>query len=176
MTPTAAPTEPALLPAGTWRVDSSRSRVGFCVHAIGLGTLRGAFEEFEGAVGPHSAAGSVRTGSLATGDRARDRRLLATGIFAADVHPHIDFRASGINALGHGIWEIVGDLTLSDVTREIKLFASHASCAEDRRRLRVLGTIDRRDFGVTFGPVVEASGLVGTAITIDLEIELVAFH
>ena len=37
-----------LVPAGTWAVDPAHSTVGFSVKHMGIATVRGKFDEFEG--------------------------------------------------------------------------------------------------------------------------------
>ena len=37
-----------LVPAGTWTVDPAHSTVGFAVKHLGIATVRGKFDEFEG--------------------------------------------------------------------------------------------------------------------------------
>ena len=44
-----------LVPAGTWTVDPAHSTVGFAVKHLGIATVRGKFDEFQGTleIGEH---------------------------------------------------------------------------------------------------------------------------
>src|SRR4051794_14980384 len=46
MTP--LPPPPPAVPAGSWTVDPSHSKVGFAVKHMGIATVRGEFKDFEG--------------------------------------------------------------------------------------------------------------------------------
>jgi polyisoprenoid-binding protein YceI len=171
----------ALLPAGRWEVDPSRSSVVFAVRKLGAGTLHGRFEAFEGALtiggGTTAAAGIVEVASIATGNRERDAHLCAPQFFAAAGHPEIAFATRRVGSLDGRDWSVVGDLTIRDCTREVELIATPAGCdganPDDRWQLSVRGEIDRRAFGLTWSRVVEATGAVGTAIAIELELSVI---
>lgn len=168
-------TESALLPAGDWRVDPSRSRVEFTIRKLGAGTLRGRFEDYSGMLAVRASGttvgGTVRVASIATGNADRDAHLCADGFFAAGAHPEIRFRARRLAPLDDRGWRIVGDLTIRDQTREVELTATQVD-KQDRRRLLVRGKIDRRDFGLTWSRAIEATGAVGTMVGIELDLEL----
>src|SRR5919202_2103419 len=63
-----------LVPAGTWSVDPVHSTVGFSVKPLGIATVRGKFEDFEGTLeigdGDETARayGTVQGVSINTGD------------------------------------------------------------------------------------------------------------
>ena len=63
-----------LVPAGTWSVDPIHSTVGFSVKHLGIATVRGKFENFEGTLeigeGDETARayGTVQGVSINTGD------------------------------------------------------------------------------------------------------------
>jgi polyisoprenoid-binding protein YceI len=39
---------PTVIPAGTWSVDQAHSTIGFAVKHMGIATVRGKFNDFEG--------------------------------------------------------------------------------------------------------------------------------
>jgi len=167
----------AILPDGTWRVDPARSHVGFHVKRRGAGVLHGGFAGFDGAVftGPHgtSAQGSVRVGSVDTGNEERDEHLCAHSFFDAEAFPRMTFRTTGVEPAADGSWTIDGELTMHGRTRPVELHAvAEDGAADGRARLRVSGELDRRDFGLTWSRVIELTGAVAMEIGIDLELEL----
>jgi polyisoprenoid-binding protein YceI len=174
---TAHISESALLPAGDWRVDLSRSRIGFTVRKLGVGTLCGRFEVADGAVvvdaAQVAACGTVRVASVATGNDDRDAHLRAPSFFAADTFPEIAFRSRHVAAVDERRWRISGDLTIRDHMREVELIASQPSGRNVPARLRVRGEIDRREFGLTWSRAIEATGAVSTTVRIELDLELI---
>jgi polyisoprenoid-binding protein YceI len=158
-----------LLDRQTWQVDPSHSSVGFAIRKLGAGTVHGRFNEFEGVL---DHGGTVRVASIATGNADRDAHLLAPGIFAADEHPLIGFEIRRVDVLDDGAWRIAGALTIRDRTRPVELVAHHVTRGEERRRLRLTGQIDRRDFGLTWNRAIEATGAVGSKVRLELDLEL----
>src|SRR4029077_3995269 len=79
----ATPTETTLpkttLPAGTWKVDPVHSSVEFQVKHLGIATVKGQFNEFEGTVEVDQdgarAYGTVQTASVDTREPQRDEHL-----------------------------------------------------------------------------------------------------
>ncbi len=161
------------LPAGQWLVDPSRSRAGFVVRKLGVGSLRGRFGGVSGSLlvdtATVAAHGSVDAVSIETGNEDRDEHLRAPGFFAAEAFPRISFRSTGVEATNERRWRVHGELTIRDRTREIELLASRTNPL----RLRVRGEIDRRDYGLTWSRAIEATGVVSNVVRIELELAFV---
>jgi polyisoprenoid-binding protein YceI len=147
------------LPVG--RVDPSRSRIGFTIRKLGAGTVRGRFAAVRGELTSAGACGHVRVADIDTGDALRDHHL--QNLFAADTCPEITFASSTVDGT-----RVRGELTIRGVTREIEL-----TVAVRGRRFEARGELDRRDFGLTWNRAIEASGAVGTAVQIELDVQLI---
>jgi polyisoprenoid-binding protein YceI len=82
-----------LVPAGAWAVDPAHSTVGFSVKHLGIATVRGRFDEFEGTleVGEGDASarvyGSVQGVSVNTGHAGRDEHLRSAEFFGVEANP-----------------------------------------------------------------------------------------
>ena len=80
-------------PAGTWNIDPSHSNVAFSVKHMGIATVRGAFNEFEGTLelgedlSSSKAYGSVEVASVDTSEQKRDDHLRSADFFDAESHP-----------------------------------------------------------------------------------------
>jgi len=175
---TAQSPQTAILPTGRWQVVRSRSRVGFEVHRRGAGTLHGAFTAFDGEIdigaGRAAAHGFVRVDSVDTGLAERDEHLCAPSFFAAERYPFMTFVATQIVPAPGGGWAIDGELTIRDVTRPLHLAVQVENVVghEDRRRLRLGGELDRRDYGLTWSRVIEMTGAVAMQVRIELDVEV----
>ena len=118
-----------LVPAGTWTVDPAHSTVGFSVKHLGIATVRGKFEEFEGTLeigeGDASARayGTVQGVSINTGD-ARPRRAPALGgLLRRRGEPGAPLRVDRDQPVDEDTFEIVGDLSMNGVTKPVTLTA-----------------------------------------------------
>lgn len=160
---------------GTWSVDPARSRVGFRVKQFGVGTVRGAFAQFEGTVvlgddlARATAYGSVSAASLDTGNERRDAHLRSPAFLDAGQHPEIAFRSSAIRRVGADTLEIAGDLTIRGATRPITLTAGVRAASDGARvEIEARGRLNRRDYGVTPNPVLDAVVSAEVELVLDL--------
>ena len=164
----------APVPPGIWRLDAARSRIGFAIRKHGFGTVHGRFADASAEITVSDRVaieGAVSVASIDTGSGDRDAHLRGPGFFAADEHPVIAFAATRIEPGAAG-WEITGPLVIRGTSREVTLRAQPSPPdGTHRHRLRVAGEIDRRDFGLSWNRAVEASGVVGAAVRIELELE-----
>jgi polyisoprenoid-binding protein YceI len=163
-----------LMPPGIWRLDAARSRLGFAVRKHGFGTVHGRFAHgcAEIAATDRIAIdGAVAVASIDTGSADRDAHLRGAGFFAAEEYPVMAFAATRVEARDFG-WDVSGRLEIRGVTRAVTLRVQAGPDADARRRrLQVAGEIDRREFGLCWNRAVEASGVVGTRIRLELEVE-----
>jgi polyisoprenoid-binding protein YceI len=145
---------------GAWRVDSSRSRVGFSIRHMGVATVRGHFSAFAARVrvddGALSVEGDVDARSVDTGDAIRDGRLRSE-FFDVERFPAITFRADGAaRAPDRRSSQLTGLLTIRGVTRPVALRVRAERPAEHAMRLVADGRIRRSDFGLEWDALRQA--------------------
>lgn len=90
------------------------------------------------------------------------------------------FRSTKIISAGEDRYEVVGELTIRDVTREVTL---HVESLTDeikdpdgfwRRGASATTEITRKDFGLTWNAVLESGGfVVGDEVEIAIDVELI---
>lgn len=157
------------LPTGTWRVDPVHSSVEFQVKHLGIATVKGQFNEFEGAVevGPEGtvAYGTVQTASVDTREPQRDEHLRSADFFEAETYPTIDFRSTAIRATGGDGLEIDGELTIHGVTRPITLQAEFEGGETDPQGNERVGfaasaQLNRSDYGMKFNAALGSGNVV----------------
>ncbi len=176
----AAPT--TNLPTGTWTVDPVHSSVEFQVKHLGIATVKGQFNDFEGTleVGPDgaSAYGTVKVASVDTREPQRDEHLRSADFFEAETYPNIEFRSTAIRPTGDDDFEIDGDLEIHGVKRPITLKATVEGTETDpqgneRVGLSVTGQIDRSDHDMKFNAAL-GSGNVMVSDKVKLLIDISA--
>jgi polyisoprenoid-binding protein YceI len=174
------------VPAGTWHVDPTHSSVGFEVKHLMIATVRGHFSEFEGTIeaaedDPSNSRvwGSVDVASIDTGNADRDAHLRSEDFFDVERYPQARFESSQIHHVEGGRYRLTGDLTIKDQTREVEFEACVDGAAEDpwgneRVGITVRGTIDRKEFGLTWQQMLASGGmLVGEDVKILIDVSAV---
>jgi polyisoprenoid-binding protein YceI len=172
------------LPTGTWNVDPTHSRVGFRVKHLGISTVRGHFDDYEGQLviddeGNVTASGSVKVASIDTADSDRDTHLKAADFFDVDSYPEITFKSTSVTAKDEDTYEITGDLTMHGVTKAITLTAEVGGSEVDpfgntRVGLEATGELSRSDYGMKFNMALGSGNLaVSDKIKLDLDISAV---
>jgi polyisoprenoid-binding protein YceI len=174
-----------LVPAGTWSVDPTHSTVGFSVKHLGIATVRGKFEDFEGTLeigqGDQSARayGTVQGVSINTGDAGRDEHLRSADFFGVEQNPELRFESSEIRQIDDETFEIGGELTMNGVTKPITLTAEVQGTETDpwgneRVALEVTGQLNRGDWNMTFNQALGSGNLlVGEKVKLELDIAAV---
>ncbi|WP_437968693.1 YceI family protein [Sorangium sp. So ce260] len=180
-TPSATPSQ-----AARWTIDAAHSSVSFSVRHMMISNVRGGFEGVAGEViydplRPEASkvSATIDAASIHTREEKRDEHLRSADFLDVGAHPTITFAGRSVRRRGDGL-DIVGDLTIRGVSREVTLAVSELS-GEHRdpygnRRLGATATtkIRRSDFGMSFNAVLETGGvLVGDEISINLDIQLI---
>ena len=173
-----------LVPAGTWSIDPSHSRVGFSVKHLGIATVRGTFDTAEGTlvVGDDLSAAklsaSIDTASVNTSEAARDEHLRSADFFDAEANPKITFASTAVSSVDGDSFTVTGDLTIHGVTQPVSLKAEVQGLETDpwgneRVGLELTGKISRGDFGMKFNQAL-GSGNVLVSDNVKLQLDISA--
>jgi polyisoprenoid-binding protein YceI len=170
----------------TWQIDPAHTEVGFEVKHLmiskvrgGFGAVSGTIELDEAEVGSSSATAEIEVASIDTREPQRDAHLRSADFFDAENFPKITFRSTRVARAGGERLEVVGDLTIRGVTREVTLAVEEEGRAKDpwggeRVGFSATGRIDRRDFGLTWNQALETGGvLVANEIRLVLNVQAV---
>jgi polyisoprenoid-binding protein YceI len=173
------------VPTGTWKVDPTHSSVEFAVKHMMIATVRGRFTEFEGTIeaaediADSRVYGSVTAASIDTNEPTRDAHLRSPDFLDVERYPEIRFESTTIEPVGGPEFRVVGDLTIKDVTREVELTACVEGAEIDpwgneRVGVRVRGSFDRTEFGLTWQKMLESGGfLVGEEVKVFVDVSAV---
>jgi polyisoprenoid-binding protein YceI len=161
----------------TYKIDPARSTIAFKVRHM-LGTAKGKFTRFNGTIGvdreqpdTSSVTVSIQAASIDTGIAKRDDHLRTADFFDVQKFPEITFKSQKVNRTGPNTGEIVGNLTMHGVTREITL------------NVQLLGTPEQAGkdqtarWRVTTAPIkrsqfaFEPASMIGDDVTVDIQIE-----
>ena len=166
---------PAVLTGETLKIDPAHSTIAFKVRHM-LGNARGTFAKFSGTIevdrqnpGQSSVTVKIVTASIDTGIAKRDEHLRGE-LFNVEKFPEITFKSSRVKQTGATSGEIVGDLTMHGMTRQITLSVQMVS--SDARRWKVTtAPLRRSEFGLVFSKSAENVSMISDEVAVEIEIE-----
>lgn len=172
-----------LIPAGSYVIDPTHSRIGFSARHAVITKVRGAFNAFEGKGsvndGQVSLEVTINADSIDTRNADRDAHLKSEDFFNAAGFPHIKFVSTSVKQDGDE-FVVEGNLTIKDVTKPLTIEFDYTGAATDpfgNKRVGLEGEaeINRTDFGLTWNAVLETGGvLVSEKIKLEFEISAIA--
>jgi len=156
-----------------WILDPTHSEVEFKVRHMMISTVSGKFTKFDADVQTEGedfmTAGvnfTVEASSITTGNEQRDGHLQSPDFFDTAKFPQIRFTATNYeNVDNDGSYEVYGDLTIRDVTKQVKLDAEFGGVIKDpwgntRAGITISGKINRKEYGLQFHAVTETGSVV----------------
>lgn len=170
----------------TWTIDPTHTEISFAVRHMGLSTVRGRFERFEGVVEtddanrPQQVRVSIETGSITTGVADRDQHLRSGDFFDAESNPKITFESSSLDDLGGGRYRVHGTLDMHGVAKPVELEAEIAEPINDpfgQRRVAatVGGRINRKEWGLSWNTLLETGSLlVSEDVRLQIDVQATA--
>lgn len=178
---------PAPATAETWVVDTAHTVSGFTVKHMMIANVTGVFEVTKGTIeykpgepGSVKADITIETKSVNTRITRRDDDLRSDNFFSAEKFPTLVFRSKRVQNVRADGFDLVGDLTIRDVTREVVLKVDGPTAPiRDPQGNRRVGanastTINRKDFGITWHRAIEAGGVVvGDEVKINIDVEAI---
>jgi len=170
-----------------WGIDATHSEIGFKVRHMMISNVKGTFRKFDASI--YTTAKDFTTASvdlwidaasISTGDEKRDEHLKGEDFLDVQKYKQITFSSNTIGKPDHeSNQELWGELTIRDITKNIKLNIRFGGTATDpwgneKAGFTVTGKINRSDWGLVWNTAIETGGLmVGNEISITCEIELV---
>lgn len=163
------------LHAAEYQIDAAHSDVTFRVKHMGVSTVTGSFGEFSGSfnVDPNNVEATtgsavIKVASINTNNARRDEHLKSDDFFNAEQFPEIKFTSKAVKNvnMADSTADLVGDLTIRDVTKEVVLKVKGTGIlAKDpwgmeRAGFRATGVINRFDYNLKWNNLIEGGGFV----------------
>lgn len=172
--------------ADVWKIDPAHSSAEFSVTHFMISTVRGRFGAMSGTVtyDGHDVASirveaTIDAATVSTNNDSRDKDLRSDHFFDVAKYPTITFESTKVVPGASGSFQIVGNLTMHGVTKEVTLDVKGPSPVikgmrgESRVGATASTTIDRRNFGMNYNATLSDGGLIVSnkvAITLDIEV------
>ena len=169
----------------SYKIDKAHTSVGFKVRHLGITSVNGTFNDYDVTLSMDGddlrtiqTEAVVRITSVDTGIEKRDNHLRSSDFFEAETYPEMRFVSKEVRNIDGQEFELVGDLTIKGVTREVVLDAELIGTATmgdtERVGFEAETKIDRFDYGLKWDRLTEAGGLVvAKEVRIILEIEAI---
>ncbi|NGX84006.1 YceI family protein [Aequorivita sp. KMM 9714] len=150
-----------------WSLDNAHSEIAFKVKHMMISTVTGHFEDFEATAKTDGDdfknaefTFTAKTASINTKNKDRDAHLRSDDFFNSEKFPEMKFVSKSFDGD-----KLVGDLTIRDITKEVVLDAELNGVAVDpygqtKAGFEMTGTINRKDFNLTWSAVTEAGSIV----------------
>ena len=167
----------------TWVVDMVHSQVAFGVRHL-VGQVRGTFGNWyaviltkEGDWKLGSVNVTIQTATLNTGNRYRDDDLRSNRFFAVGRYPKMTFEGTGF-AVADSTLNLNGILTIKGKSRPVTFTGRYRGIVRgndghERIGFEATGTVDRRDFDLSWNETVAGTELIGNTVDITIGIEAV---
>jgi polyisoprenoid-binding protein YceI len=166
-----------------WVVDMIHSQVDFRVRHL-VGRVRGTFTQWYAILTTKNndwklgtVSVRVQTASLNTGNAYRDDDLRSDRFFAVSRYPEMTFQGTGFAATDSTL-DVSGILTMKGRSKAVVLSGQYRGMAKDKEgheriAFEASGTVDRRDFGITWNENIAGAELIGNDVEITIAIEAV---
>ena len=169
-----------------WNLDPTHSELQFKVKHLMITNVTGSFTDFsvdaeseDEKFSNPKVSFSAKIASINTANEQRDGHLKSADFFDAEKFPELRFVSTGVKNNDGETFDLVGDLTIKDVTKPVTLKVEFGGVAKDpwgnvKAGFTVNTKINRTEFGLTWNAAVETGGvLVSEDVKISAEIQLV---
>jgi len=156
----------------TYKIDPLHSEIKFRVKHLMISNVTGEFKTFDATVTAEAADFSDASisfeadiNSISTNNEQRDGHLKSDDFFNAEQFPKLSFVSTSVEKTGDDELLVHGNLTIRDVTKPVTLKAEIGGTMVDfygqtKVGFDVSGTIQRKDFNLSWDAVTEAGGVV----------------
>lgn len=169
-----------------WNVDPAHSQVKFTVTHLVISEVDGFFKVFDGSIISKNQdftdaqiEFTVDVNSINTNNEMRDKHLKGDDFFNAEKYPKMTFKSSSFKKLSGNKYELTGNLTIRDVTKNVKFDVTHGGVVKDpygntKAGFKATTTINRKEFNLKWNAVTEAGGaVVSDDVNIEMKLQFV---
>ena len=169
----------------TYQIDPKHTAAHFNVRHMMISNVKGEFSGITGTIefDPADLAlshveATITAETVSTRESDTDKHLKSADFLDVRRYPFMTFSSTKIVLIGDGRYDLTGDLTIREVTREITLQVESLTPevkdpdGQFRRGASGSTRIERKDFGLTWNKLLETGGaVVGDEITISIDVE-----
>lgn len=167
----------------TYKIDPDHSSISFKVRHF-FSSVNGNFTKFEGTITldtdhpeKSSVTATIQAASINTTNEKRDEHLRGDDFFDTAKYPTITFKSKSVKQTGPESGDIVGDLTMHGVTKEITLHAKLLGKGKGMGDRELSGwqvttdPIKRSEYGIKWSKMAGGTAVVGEDVEVTIEVE-----
>jgi polyisoprenoid-binding protein YceI len=169
----------------SWQLDTGHTYIGFTGRHLMVATVRGEFEQFSGTVEfdeqditRSKADIQIEAASVTTHNAQRDEHFRSADFFDVEHYPSITFTSKRVIMQDTHHGQLVGDLTIRNITREVVLEGEYGGVSQTpwntySAGFSLRGKVNRKDWGLNWNMLLAGGGLVASdEITLVIDLEL----
>jgi polyisoprenoid-binding protein YceI len=172
--------------AKEWRINWQHSKIGFQIGYMGLSTVDGSFNTYDGAFEYNQETNSlenievvIKTKSIDTDNNKRDQHLIKEDFFHTTKYPQITFKSTKVIYKDSKPVKVEGLLTIKKIKKSVILDLLIKGIVNDpwdnekkSLFLSASTSIKRSDFNITWNKAMDNGNLIlSDKVQINLEIE-----
>ncbi len=169
-----------------WNLDKGNSKLTFSVEHMEISEVEGRFSDFEVVLNMNelelekaTATISIFSNSFNTGNAERDSHIKSYDFLYVEKFPKIAFVSKQFIKIDSINYKLKGNLTIRAITKEVELDVKMSKRIKDlwdrdRFGLKITGTIQREQFGLTLNRILE-TGLLAIGKNIEIKSTLQFF-
>lgn len=166
-----------------WKIDPTHSEVNFKVKHLVVSTVSGNFNKFDAKIVTNKDDFSdakitfeADVNTINTKNEQRDGHLKSLDFFNAAHYPLMSFVSTSVKKLSDYELQVVGDLTMRGVTKQVTLDAIYNGTVagfggKKVAGFEITGKLNRFDYDLTWNALTEAGGVV---VSNEVKIEILA--
>jgi polyisoprenoid-binding protein YceI len=169
----------------SWQLDTGHTYIGFTGRHLMVATVRGEFELFSGTVEfdeyditRSKADIQIEAASVTTRNTQRDEHFRSADFFDVEHFPYITFKSKRVIMQDANHGQLVGDLTIRNITREVVLDSECSGVSQTpwntySAGFSLRGKVNRKDWGLNWNMLLTGGGLAASdEITLVIDLEL----
>lgn len=173
---------------GAWNFDRAHSGLRFAVSHMVVSEQKGRFDDFKVDLKSDKEDFSdaqvevtINMNTINTEDANRDGHLKGDDFFSVAKFPTAVFKATQMQKVSANQYKVTGNLTMKGVTKPVTLDLKYNGTLKGQGKdknmaiagFKMSGTINRKDWGITYGRVLDTGGLaIGEEVTLEATIEV----
>jgi polyisoprenoid-binding protein YceI len=170
----------------TYKIDAAHSEITFKVKHLMITNVTGSFTKFEASLETENdnfdgakVSFEADVNSISTNNEQRDAHLKGDDFFNTSEFPTLNFISTSFKKQNEDTYTLIGNLTIKGNTKTVELSVEYGGAATDgwgqvKAGFEITGKINRKDFGLTWGAVTEAGGVVlSDEIKLNINIQMI---
>ncbi len=168
---------PVISKANIWKINKDHSEIKFSIPYLSLTEVSGRFSHFGGKAKfnnlvPEKISLWIASDSIYTGRSLRDGHLKSNEFLKVKKFPFIHFKSKEIKVLARNEFEVLGEMTIKDTSKDVVFKMSLSDMIEDTwgktsRFVNFSSMINRKKFDLTWDKTLrENKFLVGEEIKV----------